>query len=61
MSKGRFGIHGGQYIPETLMNAINELEEAYEHYKNDEEFNKELDGLLKITQADHPFFTMPTG
>lgn len=33
MSKGRFGIHGGQYIPETLMNAINELEEAYEHYK----------------------------
>ena len=47
MSKGRFGIHGGQYIPETLMNAINELEEAYEHYKNDEEFNKELDGLLK--------------
>ena len=43
MSKGRFGIHGGQYIPETLMNAINELEEAYEHYKNDEEFNKEHD------------------
>lgn len=61
MSKGRFGIHGGQYIPETLMNAINELEEAYEHYKNDEEFNKELDGLLKITQADLQFFTMPTG
>ena len=47
MSKGRFGIHGGQYIPETLMNAINELEEAYEHYKNDEEFNKELDELLR--------------
>ena len=34
-SKGRFGIHGGQYIPEILMNAVNELEEAYEHYKND--------------------------
>ena len=44
--KGRFGIHGGQYIPETLMNAIIELEEAYEHYKNDEEFNKELTELF---------------
>lgn len=33
MAKGRFGIHGGQYIPETLMNAVIELEEAYEHYK----------------------------
>ena len=45
MSKGRFGIHGGQYIPETLMNAVNELEEAYNHYKNDSEFNKELTDL----------------
>lgn len=44
--KGRFGIHGGQYIPETLMNAVIELEEAYEHYKNDEEFNRELTDLL---------------
>ncbi len=44
--KGRFGIHGGQYIPETLMNAIIELEQAYEHYKNDEEFNRELTQLL---------------
>lgn len=44
--KGRFGIHGGQYIPETLMNAVIELEEAYEHYKNDAEFNKELTYLL---------------
>ncbi|MBR5636402.1 MAG: tryptophan synthase subunit beta [Pseudobutyrivibrio sp.] len=43
---GRFGIHGGQYIPETLMNAVNELEEAYNHYKNDPEFNKELKELL---------------
>ena len=33
MAKGRFGIHGGQYIPETLMNAVIELEEAYNHYK----------------------------
>ena len=30
--KGRFGIHGGQYIPEILMNAVKELEDAYEHY-----------------------------
>lgn len=44
--KGRFGIHGGQYIPETLMNAINELEAAYNFYKNDEQFNKELTALL---------------
>ncbi len=44
--KGRFGIHGGQYIPETLMNAVNELEEAYHFYKNDEEFNRELNELF---------------
>ena len=35
MTKGRYGIHAGQYIPETLMNAVNEIEEAYNHYKND--------------------------
>lgn len=46
MSKGRFGKHGGQYIPEVLMNAASELEEAYEHYKNDPEFNRELQELL---------------
>ncbi len=45
-SKGRFGVHGGQYIPETLMNAINELEKAYEYYKNDLEFNRELTQLF---------------
>ena len=44
-SKGRFGIHGGQYIPETLMNAVIELEEAYNHYKDDPEFNRELTDL----------------
>ena len=43
---GRFGIHGGQYIPEVLMNAVNELEEAYNHYKNDPDFNRELTELL---------------
>ena len=46
MSKGRFGIHGGQYIPETLMNAVNELEEAYHRYKDDLQFNAELAELL---------------
>lgn len=46
MSNGRFGIHGGQYIPETLMNAVIELEEAYNRYKDDEEFNRELEDLL---------------
>ncbi|MCM1364224.1 MAG: tryptophan synthase subunit beta [Faecalibacterium sp.] len=45
-SKGRFGVHGGQYVPETLMNAINELEEAYNYYKKDPEFNRELTDLL---------------
>ena len=45
MSKGRFGKHGGQYIPETLMNEIHGLEEAYEHYKNDAGFVAELDNL----------------
>ncbi|MCI7469715.1 MAG: tryptophan synthase subunit beta [Lachnospiraceae bacterium] len=45
-SKGRFGIHGGQYIPETLMNAVIELEEAYNHYKDDPEFNAEFTDLL---------------
>lgn len=47
MSKGKFGIHGGQFIPETLMSAVAELEEAYEHYKNDPQFISELDQLLK--------------
>ncbi|MDD2351394.1 MAG: tryptophan synthase subunit beta [Synergistaceae bacterium] len=44
--KGRFGIHGGQYIPETLMNAVIELEEAYAFYKNDAGFNSELQFLF---------------
>ena len=47
MSNGRFGIHGGQYIPETLMNAVLELEQAYNKYKNDPEFLAELDDLMK--------------
>ena len=42
MSRGRFGIHGGQFIPETLMSAVTELEEAYEYYKKDPQFKAEL-------------------
>lgn len=61
MSKGRFGIHGGQYMPETLMNAVIELEEAYNHYKNDPQFNAELTELYneyagrpsRLTYAAH--------
>ena len=47
MTKGRYGIHGGQYIPETLMNAVLELQEAYEHYKNDPQFKEELKALYR--------------
>ncbi len=47
MSKGRFGIHGGQYVPEVLMNAVNDLEKAYNHYKNDEAFCSELKQLFR--------------
>ena len=47
MSKGRFGIHGGQYIPETLMNEVINLEKQYEHYKNDPDFVNELNTLLR--------------
>ena len=47
MSKGRYGIYGGQYIPETLMQAVQEVEAAYEKYSKDEEFQRELEDLLK--------------
>ena len=53
MSKGRFGIHGGQYIPETLMNAVIELEDAYNYYKDDPEFQTELTELFH-TYAGRP-------
>ena len=48
MAKGRYGEFGGQYIPETLMNEIHKVEEAYEFYKNDRAFNEELITLLKV-------------
>ena len=47
MSKGKFGIHGGQFIPETLMNAVIELEKAYDYYKNDPEFIAEVKTLMR--------------
>ena len=48
MSKiGRFGEFGGQYVPETVMNAVHELEEAYDKYKNDPQFQKELADLYR--------------
>ena len=47
MSKGRFGAFGGQYIPETLMNEVIRLEEAYEYYRKDPEFCRELEELLR--------------
>ena len=47
IKNGRFGEFGGQYIPETLMNEIKKLEEAYEFYKHDKAFNDELNQLLK--------------
>ena len=49
MTKGRFGIHGGKYIPETLMNAVLELERAYEYYKNDKAF---WDEVIAKAQSD---------
>ena len=45
-SRGRFGVHGGQYMPETLMNAVAELEEGYLKYKDDPDFKKELNKLF---------------
>ena len=47
MTKGRYGTHGGQFVPETLMNAVIELEEAYNKYKNNPEFLKELHTLYR--------------
>ena len=51
--KGRFGEFGGQYVPEMVMNAVVELEEAYEKYKNDETFKKEL-AELYCSYANRP-------
>ena len=56
---GRFGIHGGQYIPETLMSALEELESAYTFYKNDAQFNRELHELLN-SYAGCLLYTSPS-
>lgn len=53
MEKGRYGIHGGQYISETLMNELIKLEKEYEYYKNDKDFNEELAHLFR-TYANRP-------
>jgi tryptophan synthase beta chain len=45
--KGRFGPFGGRFVPETLIHALEELEEAYERYRHDPEFNEELDRLAR--------------
>lgn len=47
MAEGKFGTYGGQFVPETLMCAVRELEEAYRYYKNDSEFQQELETLLR--------------
>ena len=52
--KGRFGIHGGQYIPETLMNAVTELEEAYDYYKNDPKLIRSLQSFLTNMPEGRP-------
>lgn len=57
--EGRYGVHGGQYVPETLMNAVLEVEEAYEKYKNDPDFNKELDDLNRNYTGRPRSSTMP--
>ena len=57
-AKGRYGVHGGQYMPETLMNAVIELEEAYEHYRRDPQFQEELTTLLN-GYANRPSLLYP--
>lgn len=54
MNKGRFGEYGGQYISETLMNELINLEEKYEYYKNDKEVNDELNELLNFSRIRLP-------
>ena len=45
--KGRYGLYGGQYIPETLVPAVQEVEQAYETCKNDPVFQAELKDLME--------------
>ena len=61
MSNGRYGTHGGQYVPETLMNAVLELQKAYETYKKDPQFIKELQQLYHTTPIGRVSFTMRNG
>ena len=59
MTKGRFGEFGGQYISETLMNAVIELENAYRHYQNDPAFQQELTKLLNEYAGRPSMLYMP--
>ena len=56
---GRFGEYGGQYVPEIVMNAVNELNEAYEKYKNDPDFLKELHHYYRES-VSYTHLTLPT-
>lgn len=58
MSEGRYGEYGGQYIPETLMNAVHELEEAYNTYKEDPDFVQSWMIYTEIMRGDLPVCTM---
>lgn len=58
MSKGKFGIHGGQFVPETLMNAVNEFEEAYENIKTIRSLSQSLTHLCVSMPADRHFSIM---
>ena len=53
MTGGRFGKYGGQYVPETLIKPLNDLEHAYTKYSRDPQFKKQLKGLLE-TYAGRP-------
>ena len=52
--RGRFGVHGGQYIPETLMNAVIELEAAYDEAKADPAFQADCDAAAQISHRFAP-------
>lgn len=58
MTKGRYGIHGGQYIPETLMHAVIELEKAYEYYKMTRSLTKNCRNFFMNTPTAHRFCIM---
>ena len=58
MTKGRYGRYGGQYIPETLMNAVLELERAYDYYKNEPQFMEELQTYIVNMQTGLHYYIL---